>query len=546
MLTHYADLLRLFWKRIFAAALLTGALAWALSIVLLEAMPVYKSSVTLNMEPSEEALRFNDAFRGISQFNPADIITQAHMERLLSRPVAERALDILLGEGELTTERPNALDRMMAALRRSWAVLNYGYFAPVDQREKVVNDLMAAADVQVVAGSYIMRVEVTLDDPELAARVARALTQAYVEIRGEEFAREAGAVDAALAALQAEKEVELARQMGRLRRLNRALGFESVEDGRAILLATRRQARQALAAAERTTDVLRGRLERAEEGDAEARAALVEQLREAEISQARGSAAFASAEDEIQALDGMESRLAEIDQKILQAQGDLADLQDRRIRTELARKARFDQVRVINEPSVPAYPSFPKVLLNALVGTMLGAILAIAPIAVLDVLDDRIRTTEDLRLAAGVAALPAATRALQSQARRRLRRGRAPGRSLQRFAEALGRRLLTGGGRRGPDRRIYVTAFGSSDDVSRLRALIEAAASLAAPRGEAQTAPLEIVALPELFRLRDWSSCAGGAVVIGVASGAAERAEVEAVVAAVSDAGSTPLLTVLS
>lgn len=545
MLTHYAELLGRFWKRILAATLLTGALAWSASLALLATMPAFTSSVTLNMEPSEEALRFNDAFLGVSQFNPADIIAQAHIERLLSRPVAERALDILLGDGELVTEPPNALDRLKTALRRTWAELNYGYFAEVDERDKVVNDIMASADVEVVAGSYIMRLDVTLDDPELAARVAQALTQAYIELRGDEFAREAGSVDDALAAIQAEKESQLARQLERRRQLDREMGFRNIEDGRAILLASRTQARQALAMAERDVDALRSRLESIGDEDAETREALLARLREAEAAETRARSAFAAAQEEMDVLDGMESQLAEIDQQVRQTQGDLSDLQDRRIQTELARKARFDQVRVINDASAPVYPAFPKVFLNALTGAILGALLAIAPIIVLDVLDDRIRTTEDLRLAVGAKALPAATRSLQASARRYLRLGRSPGPRLQRFSEALGRRFMTEGRRRWPDRRIYVTALGGSDHVTRLHALIQAAASLSAPRMDGQDGPLEVVALPELSRLDDWTRFADDAVIIGV-SGAAERAEVEAAAAAASDAGSTTLLTVMS
>ena len=93
MLDHYRELLRHFWKTIVIGALVAGGLTLALSMLLLRAAPIYEASVTLNMQPSTEELRFNSSFLGVSQFNPATIIAQTHIERLLSRKVAGRAIE---------------------------------------------------------------------------------------------------------------------------------------------------------------------------------------------------------------------------------------------------------------------------------------------------------------------------------------------------------------------------------------------------------------------------------------------------------------------
>ena len=49
-------------------ALVAGGLTLALSMLLLRAAPIYEASVTLNMQPSTEELRFNSSFLGVSQF----------------------------------------------------------------------------------------------------------------------------------------------------------------------------------------------------------------------------------------------------------------------------------------------------------------------------------------------------------------------------------------------------------------------------------------------------------------------------------------------
>ncbi|MHA6346616.1 GumC domain-containing protein [Roseivivax sp. CAU 1761] len=545
MLTHYSDLVRQFWKLIAAAALGTGVLACVVSLVLLQAKPLYRSSVTLNMQPSEEALWFNRAFLGVSQFNPATIITQAHIERLLSRPVAARAVDILTEDGVLddALEAPNLVERLQAALWQGWTLLNYGYHEPVAERDRMIDDLMDATALDVVADSYILKVEVSYDDPVLAARAANALSRAYLDVAKEEFADEADAVNVAFAELQAEKEAELASIKERRRELDRALGFETVEDGRAILLAARTEARQALAAGERQAAALR---DPAGGNGIAASAGGGATLSEAEALIDRHRTALAEAEDGLLSLDRAEIQLAELDQNVAEIESDLAELQSRRIAIELAREARLNQVRVIDAAEAPVYPAFPKVFVNTVIGTLLGALLAMVPIAMLDVLGDRVRTGEDLRDAAGARALPSVSRRLAAQAARFRRSGRGPARRLERFAAAMARRFLTEGRSRWTERPVYVTAFGTSGDVGRLHAVIEAAVQAVVPRGGATAAAPEIVALPEMSRLTDLSAYRDGTVVIGVAAGQANRAEVESMRRANEDAEAPYFLTVLT
>ena len=133
MLRHLLELLRTSHRMILASAVAAGLVALVLSVVLLNARPLYEASVTVSMEPSEEELRFNRSFMGVSQFNPATIIAQSHIERLLSRPVAERALELLTADlGQIPARPPSLLSALSTRVWQVWNTLNYGYSVQLD------------------------------------------------------------------------------------------------------------------------------------------------------------------------------------------------------------------------------------------------------------------------------------------------------------------------------------------------------------------------------------------------------------------------------
>lgn len=546
MLKHYLDLLSHFRKVVLIGAVGTGALACVLSILLLEVMPLYKSSVTLNMEPSDEALSFNRAFMGVTQFSPASIITQTHIERLLSRPVAERALDILISEagGDLPVDPPTVLDKVKTALWQTWNVLNYGYFSPPLERDQWLNDLMSATDVTMVEGSYILYLEIIYDQPEMAARAANALARAYIETASQQFAADAAAVDAAIARLQADKNAELASGRETRRALERQLGFNSVDEGRAVLISGRVEAAKAVNDAERQIRQLREKLEAVGATEDEAVALLADLPQAVELAERRvGTLNRANAA--LAALEETDAALAAVDLRIREIETDLATLQDRRQKTSLAREARMQQVRIISEALVPVYPFFPKVLLNTMVGTILGAILALAPIAMLDVLDDRVRTAADLRQIVGSRTLPSVSRGLGARARDFLRGSATPGRQLVQFADVMARRLAVEMPGRARGRRIYVTALGSAEQMARLQAVVDAALRQTEPLPVEGAPQTEVVALPAFGRIADWGRDGDGAVIVGLASGSADRLEVEGMAAAIAGPNSPPFFAVL-
>ncbi len=531
MLKHYRDLFRQFRMMILAGVIGTGALAFGLSLLLLQAMPIYRSTVVVNMKPSDEALIFNRAFMGVTQFSPAVIITQTQIERLLSRQVAERALDILIEEsgGSLPADPPNALSRLKTTLWRNWNLANYGYFVPASERQTMISDLQGATDVEMVEGSYIMAIEISYDNPVLAARAANALVQAYIETASETFSDDAVGIDTALENLQTDKTADLNKMIAERRLLERQLPSDSVNDGRMLLSAGRVTAASKLAEAQRTLARLQSELEQIDSADTAAIAEMRAEITTAEDMVSQRTQKVADVEAELQYLDSTETALRELELKIQETENDLEELRARRLSTSLAREARMNQVEIISSAQVPTYPAFPKVFVNTVVGTILGGILMLAPIAILDVLNTRIRTSEDLRLTVGEQALPTVSRKMARHARRFLKKGGAPGRELREFAEKMSRRFLTEGHKHWPQQHIYVTAIGSQDHVERLYVVVQAAARLYAPHRAEGVAPLKVVPLPPVARLGSWAPYQDQTIIIGIASGEADINEVELV-----------------
>lgn len=538
MFNHYTDLLRHYRKTLVLGALVAGILTLTLSLVAQKIMPIYEATVTLNMQPSEEELRFNSGFMGVSQFNPATIIVQTHIERLLSQQVANRALDILIEEsgGVLTVEPPTAFDKFKAEFRRWYNILNYGYFVVPPQRDAFVTDLINATEVEYVEGSYILLVAVSHDNPALAARAANALAQAYVDQTRAEFQTEAAQVDAALKQAVATREANLAKLQDERQGLARGMGVWNIQSERTIMLDTRAQARAALQDAQVELALLGTRessLKTAilSQSDAD----VVRQLRQslAEIIASRAALeerlklrenAVLEADESLRSLEAAEETLDAIDLRISAVDSDLEKLRDRQVSTSLAREAQLSQIRTVNAARPPTYPKFPKVLLNTIVGTILGGVLIFLPILAMDVLGDRVRTSEDLRQSFGARMLPTVTPRLVRDSRRFNARGGRPSPRLFRYAQIAGRRLLPHADPSWLSGALFVTSFDAFDDVSGLREVIDAVLQIIVQVEENQAKP-EAVALLPISQNRNWGKLQGHLIIVGLRPGTVDRTE---------------------
>lgn len=236
MIQQYAELLR-HYRRLVATIFfgIVGGVG-LVSTFFLFVMPLYTATTTVSLLPTQSELAYSDAFSRGGSLNPANLMSETHIEYLLSRETAQRTVDRLIAE--YGTPEPVVRSGFRAVLgdgfrlfkntlRRVYNLLNSGKHVPIDAYTDAVLSMQDSIDAEMVEGTYILELSVTWDSPEVAAAAANMLADVYVE-RAREQARDA--------ALQLEQELtaqlerntgispEISSQIEALR-LARATGF---------------------------------------------------------------------------------------------------------------------------------------------------------------------------------------------------------------------------------------------------------------------------------------------------------------------------------
>ncbi len=533
MLDHYRELFRLFRRSVFLSVSVAGLVALGLSLALLKYVPVYVSSVTMNMQPSEEALRFNREFKDAGQFNPATIITQTHIERLLSNPVRERALDILMAQarGDRPVDPPDVIDLLKDTIWRSWAMLNYGFFVPPDQRTEYLAILKNAIGVDFVEGSYIIRLEAKSQYPEVSARIANAFAQAYGEIASADFRDQLFSSVQVVEGKIATKEAELADLLSQLEQLRETLGVRDIALELSVMLESRRVLVQALQEAEIELVKLENELayqmqtlgsrQRDSEGVLQPqRRKIADQQDEIDVRRRN----IAEIDAELNGLAVKQRELDKLTNAIDAASADLEALRERRVSLELGTDARMSQLRIVSPAVASVYPEFPKVLVNTVVATIVGGLLAVAGIILIDTVGTRVRTKSDLQAVIGTRALPTVNRRF----RRHFRHGRFTGRRfaqrmLRQFAIGLTRRMSAGAGL--STHSVLVTGFLSREEIGRVAAVIRAVIEVQFGDG-GKNGAIKVETLPPVSEVVSWDDQPDGTIIVAVPSGRVEEIEV--------------------
>lgn len=186
--SHYLQLFSHYrWIAFWIVFSTTGLAAGALTL-LLYVFPMYTGSTTIVMKPTQEELAFTKGWLSGSTYNPANINVSTHIEYLMSRPVAELALDKLLATLEKQppktgwkAEWGQRINKAYIGVMRLYRTLNSGKFVKVSEREDALGMLMEGIEVEMIEGSYVLLIEVTLPSAKAAAMAANALADAYVE-----------------------------------------------------------------------------------------------------------------------------------------------------------------------------------------------------------------------------------------------------------------------------------------------------------------------------------------------------------------------------
>jgi len=434
LLRHYLELLLHYRRPVIIAVASTTAAACVLSLLLLFTAPLYTATASVVMLPTDAELTFTRGWLGFSQYNPANVLSQTQMEYLLSRPVAERTLEKIakkMSKGPKPTGFKawvrKAISKGRSFAIRTYLLLNYGKFVPMDPYEEALQQLMEGIEIEMIEGSYVLQIKVTLFDPEIAAAAANALAEAYDEMIAEQSLEAANKLSEFFDREIAERQAELDSLAVREYELRKELDVLSLEDQKEYLLSALESERQALAQAQVELAELDARMTalREQEGVQQRRVLAkvdeemtMEGVTRTELEQriALRKRNIAALRKEQEALAEKEKPLTEIADKRASVEADLASLRERRLNVSLSTSSELAQVRVINPARVPAYPSFPKVLINTAVGFAAGLLFAFFGLVLVDTTTGTVKTFADLRRLVGPRAVTRLSRKAVAQA----------------------------------------------------------------------------------------------------------------------------------
>lgn len=201
--------------------------------------PSYTANAIVSMSPTKVELAYTDAWAKHNFASPVEISTQTVIEYLNSTPVMEIALDKILerlsGSVEVVPANGlvDALDRGMKVVTESiWRLyytLDRGMFVEPTDRELMLFALKRGAEVEAVTGTFLLRIEVSHEQPVIASIAANALADAYVERASSIAAAEADVLRTALEAEAAQLVEELAKLDRERPKILQSRGPEGVE-----------------------------------------------------------------------------------------------------------------------------------------------------------------------------------------------------------------------------------------------------------------------------------------------------------------------------
>ncbi len=427
ILDHYIQLFFYYRKLIaWIFVVITGTVA-SLSVLLLFIFPFYTGTATVQLMPTEAELAYMTGLSsvGLSGNNPAQMLPATQIEYLLSRPVAERVIEKV--QAELDRAPPpegwrltlkEAMNGIVTFVWMVYNTLNSGKFVEPTPYEQALTRLMRGIDLETVENSYVLQIEVTLpQNAQASALAANALAEAYIERLREQSATTADALIAYL-------DSEIARRLEDYKRLQqyefelrKDAGILALEQERDALLASRDLEQERLLDIRIEREELEARLKAYEEDRAELRRrgtlALVEQeialsdaqLRALDRREALRTQSIERINAELADLNERENPLLEVQRELTRIEEEMDDLRNRRIIQNLSKSGGMSQLRIVNPAVVPAYASFPEVVVNTVVAIFGSIFIVLIVVVAADTLSGSVKTTIDLRRLAGGLAL---------------------------------------------------------------------------------------------------------------------------------------------
>ena len=399
------------WPLLLALILVCTAGAWAFSVFVLADDPVYEASTSLNVVPTSEELGYANQFARGQTTEGGLILLQTYAEYARAR---ETRIQVVNEYIAMRAKAAGMSEKAWLASQqgppgfspgRILSILNYGSAPELPPRAKMVADLGEATVIESLDGTYMMQLTVGWDDPRSAAWFANALADAVVS-RAQSLSRQSGQQLSDV--LQAEldrKMQQLSDLKNQSRELKIGLGVVDIDRQKQALLDAQLAEQAALttdrsdaSAAQARVDALQaqrtGKLGTTQNEIEQQLALQKPQAAAARQSSAARERRVNSIQAQLERLSRQELRIKNIDDQISALTDEVAELTRRTQFSETENLTNIPRIRIVDRAEPPAVRSSPKVLLNTILGFILGCALAGMALLLLGPKQKRVRTVK--------------------------------------------------------------------------------------------------------------------------------------------------------
>lgn len=376
------------------------------SLVWLHARPFYTATTTVTMLPSDSEIGFMMWRSDLAGISPAVVQTQTQTEFLRSHLIARQVVEKIMADYQ-AAEREMSLAVFIndyivrPTIKFAYQVyyyLNFGTFVEPPRIVRLTSQLVRSTEVENIPGSYIVKISVTLPNPVLAKRACNLLAETYVEETKRQN-QEAIAATAVFIERQLERYKDsllaLEREVADLKK--HKLKTSYVEEA-PVMETELSQLLQEKNRLEVTTVELETQLNdfgrfrsQAEKNNLEAR------LKSAKESLWSVKVRIANQKQKMATLPAYQYLLFEKEQRKIEAEQNIAAMQEKLIQTKISQAGILGAIRIIDPATAPLYPSQPRVLINGIVAVFVGLLLALGFVIVKEAQMPRIHVAADVQ-----------------------------------------------------------------------------------------------------------------------------------------------------
>jgi uncharacterized protein involved in exopolysaccharide biosynthesis len=314
-------------------------------------------------------------------------------------------------------------DWTRVAVFSTWDILRYGRVEPqLPPYWNTVKDIREGLEAKTVGKTYIFTLTATWSDPDIAVKIADTAAQAFVEYSRDARTREEGTSAQLLGEQVKETATKLAEARAKLDAFKRESGTEALDqelqlrlDGVARFENEREKAKKELA----ETDAELGELATLVAGKSEIKTlrgdsrSAMESKRADRLAQRKALAArigsLSSTIDryrkEATELGSSQSELSQIALEVGLLEDNYRMLVKSYEEARIATAQALSEIRVVHPAVRPRYPDGPVKIYYAGGGAVTGLLLALGLVLLLDYMDHRVRSRDEIERMLGVPVL---------------------------------------------------------------------------------------------------------------------------------------------